>query len=335
MKKRVLTGVKPTGLPHLGNFLGAIQPALELTKSTQYSEALFFIADYHSLTSIHRGEDLSQLSYEVAATWLACGLDPKRAILYKQSDIPEVFELHWILSCFAPKGFMNRAHAYKARLQENEQEGRKDPDFGVNMGLYTYPLLMSADMLLFSADVVPVGEDQVQHLEIARDIALKVNNEYGPIFKLPEPLIQSQNQLVLGLDGRKMSKSYNNTIPLFLERDALRKKIMKIKTDSLPPETPKDPDQSLIFALYKSFALPAETDQLRLRYVEGISWGEAKEVLFLKLDEALSEPRRIYNEWIGDRGRIDSVLKQGQEAARDLAAPIMKNLRHAVGVHRS
>lgn len=332
--KTILTGVKPTGQPHLGNYVGAIKPGLELVRQASVERSLFFIADYHSLTAVHDGERLNQQAYEVAATWLACGLDPSKTLIYRQSDVPETFELAWILSCFTPKGFMNRAHAYKAKVQENEEAGQKDPDAGVNVGLFTYPVLMSADILLFNANMVPVGEDQIQHIEFARDIAARFNNNYGEILTIPEAIVRKDATLP-GLDGRKMSKSYDNHIPLFLDSKQLRKRVMKIKTDSQPPEVPKNPDESLVFDIYKFFATPDELADLRAWYEKGIGWGEAKQVLFEKLDSLLSEPRMSYVDWMSRKDDLDKVLKQGCEKARDLCAPLMKELRQAVGVSRN
>jgi len=259
MKNISLTGIKPTGAPHLGNYLGSIKPALELAKNSNI-DAYYFIADYHSLTSVHSGTQLSSDIYDVAATWLACGLDPDKVAIYKQSDIPEILELNWILSCFCAKGLMNRAHAYKAKVSENNNDGR-DLDHGINIGLYCYPVLMAADILILNSDVVPVGADQLQHVEIARDLANAFNHHYGEIIKLPTAQ-ERGDKLVVGLDGRKMSKSYNNTIPLLVSEKKLRKMIMKIVTDSLPPEAPKDPKNSAIMDLYRMFASASEIKSL-------------------------------------------------------------------------
>ncbi|MGE3386122.1 MAG: tryptophan--tRNA ligase [Bdellovibrionales bacterium] len=329
-EKTILTGVKPTGQPHIGNYLGAIKPALDLA-SQPGNRTFLFIADYHSLTSVHDPKVLREMTYEVAATWLACGLDPKITSFYKQSAIPEIFELNWILSCFTPKGLMNRAHAYKAKVQENQEQGKEDLDFGVNMGLYNYPILMSADILMFNAHEVPVGEDQVQHLEIARDIAQKFNRTYGDLMRLPKFVVQKM-KLVPGLDGRKMSKSYDNHIPLFLESGKLRKLIMKIKTDSLPPEAPKDPETSLIFNLYKEFATPEQTQGLKAQYLKGIGWGSAKEQLFQVLDAQLSGPRAEYERWMNSRADIDSLLTQGAALARPKAQELLATWRKAMGI---
>lgn len=329
--KTILTGIKPTGTPHVGNLVGAIRPALKLAETAE-NRCLYFIADYHALTTIHDAKELRQLTREVAATWLALGLDPARVTLYRQSDVPEVFELAWILSCFAEKGLLNRAHAYKAKVAENEAAG-SNPDAGVSMGLYAYPVLMAADILLFDTDLVPVGEDQVQHIEIARDIAGKLNHAYGkPVVKAPRAMIQESAAIVPGLDGRKMSKSYQNTIPLFLEPKALRKLVMRIQTDSSRPEDPKDPDASSLFTLYRHFAAPAEREAMRERYLKGIGWGEAKEALFEKLDAALSAPRARYAELMSDSARLDSLLTEGAARARGIAGPVLARIRSAIGI---
>ncbi len=329
MPKVCLTGIKPTGNPHLGNYLGAIRPAIRMAQSGDYA-GYYFIADYHSLTAVHNGKELNQYIYEVAATWMAFGLDPKQVVLYQQSHIPEVVELHWILSCFTAKGHMNRAHAYKAIVQENENSGR-DPDLGVNIGLYTYPVLMSADILLLQSDVVPVGPDQLQHLEIAREIAQSFNFVYGDLLKLPKALEQSV-PLIPGLDGRKMSKSYQNTIPLFVSEKDLRKLINKIKTDSLPPETPKNPDESLIFTLYKFFATPEEIDNLKAWYLKGIGWGDAKSQLFEAINRELQLPRQRYQELIANKVEINRILKEGAERVRPQAQALLKIIKKAIGV---
>ncbi|MGE4133783.1 MAG: tryptophan--tRNA ligase [Bdellovibrionales bacterium] len=328
---KILTGVKPSGQIHIGNYLGAMLPALTLSAEPNV-ETWFFVADYHTLTTAPDPKVMREMSYEVAATWLACGLDPAKTVLYRQSDIPEVMELNWILSCFTPKGLMNRAHAYKAKIQENQQAGKDDLDFGVNMGLYCYPVLMSADILLFSADKVPVGEDQVQHIEIARDIAQKFNRQYGNLLRLPGFVVQELGKSVPGLDGRKMSKSYDNYIPLFAESNRLKKLVARIKTDSLPPEAPKSTEGSLIFELFQCFAEPAETAELKAQYEKGISWGAAKEQLFLVMDKKLTPFREEYKKLMNDKGYLDSLLKEGAEKARGRATPFMKKLRQAMGI---
>ncbi|MBS4201790.1 tryptophan--tRNA ligase [Bacillus sp. FJAT-49732] len=330
MKKTILTGIKPTGKIHLGNYIGAIKPALELAKVEDY-QAAYFIADYHGLTKIHDAYEFRQLSYGIAATWLALGLDPEKAIFYRQSDVPEIFELTWILACFSPKGLMNRAHAYKA-IVENNKQADKDVDFGVNMGIFTYPILMAADILLFKTNIVPVGKDQVQHVEIARDIAESFNNVYGETFLLPEYQIQEDTAVLPGLDGRKMSKSYNNTIPLFEDEKKLKKLINKIKTDSLPPEAPKDPDSSILFSLYQEFAALKEIEELRMQYEKGIGWGEVKQELFRVMNSYLEQPREKYNELMASPEVLDDILLKGAEKARAVAAPFLKEIKKKVGL---
>jgi tryptophanyl-tRNA synthetase len=332
MTRTVLTGIKPTGVPHLGNLLGAIRPALRLAGDPAL-RAFYFIADYHALTTVHDRRELSRLTREVAATWLAFGLDPGRVLLYRQSDVPEVFELTWILACFTAKGWMNKAHAYKAKTAENELAGNPDLDAGIGMGLYLYPILMAADILLFEADLVPVGEDQKQHIEIARDIAQRVNHSYGAeLLKLPSALVDAGTAVVPGRDGRKMSKSYDNTLPLFAPPAALRKLVNSIVTDSSPPEAPKDPASSVVFKIFEQFAPPDAVSALRRRYQEGVSWGEAKAALVAVLEPQLAEPRERYQELIADPRRIDEVLAQGRDRARALARPVIDRLRAAIGI---
>ncbi|MDQ0862382.1 tryptophan--tRNA ligase [Bacillus sp. V2I10] len=331
MKKTILTGIKPTGQIHLGNYIGAIKPALELAKIQDYKPA-YFVADYHGLTKIYNAEEFRHLSYGIAATWLALGLDPDKVIFYRQSDVPEIFELNWIFSCFASKGLLNRAHAYKA-IVDNNKNSQKDLDYGVNMGLFNYPILMAADILMFKTEVVPVGKDQVQHVEIARDIAESFNNNYGETFLLPEYKIQEDTAVLPGLDGRKMSKSYNNTIPLFEEPNKLQKLINKIKTDSLPPEAPKDPDTSVLFTLYKEFASPTEVEKMKEQYLNGIGWGEAKKELFNVMDRFLKQPREKYNELMDSPETLDEILKNGAEKARSISAPFLKEIKRKIGFY--
>lgn len=332
-KKICLTGIKPTGMPHLGNYMGAIRPAIENAKDLD-SRGYFFIADYHSLITIHSANQLRSDIYEVAAAWLACGLDPKKTVLYKQSDIPEILELNWILNCFTAKGLMNRAHAYKASTAANI-ENKKDEDQGINLGLFTYPILMAADILHINSDEVPVGEDQLQHIEIARDIASSFNHNYDcDFFKLPNAVVsKAEVKLLPGIDGRKMSKSYQNHIPLFLEEKALKKTINKIVTDSTPPETPKDPNGSLIFDMYKFFATKSEQDALAQRYQDGIGWGHAKLELFEVVNRELTEFRAKYQEIINDKSYIDSVLKDGANQVREISAERLKQVKKLIGVN--
>jgi tryptophanyl-tRNA synthetase len=332
MTRTVLTGIKPTGAPHLGNLLGAIRPALRLAGDGGV-RAFYFIADYHALALLHDRREMRQLTHEVAAAWLACGLDPERVLFYRQSDVPQIFELAWILACFTSKGWMNKAHAYKAKTAENELAGNPDLDAGIHMGLYGYPILMAADILLFEADLVPVGEDQKQHIEIARDIAQRINHTYGEgLLKLPSALVDAGTAVVPGRDGRKMSKSYDNTIPLFASPGKLRKLVNAIVTDSSPPGAPKDPASSVVFQIFEQFATPEATAELRRRYVEGISWGDAKAALYDVLEPRLAEPRERYHALIADPQRIDQLLALGGDKARALARPVIERLRTAIGI---
>lgn len=330
MKEIVLTGIKPTGTPHIANYFGAIKPALEMAE--KFDNNFYFIADYHALNTIKSAEKLKKHTYEVAATWLACGLDPKKVVFYRQSDIPEVFELNWILCNLTPKGLMNRAHAYKAMVQKNEEEG-VDPDAGVNMGLYNYPILMAADILLFNTNYVPVGQDQKQHVEIAKEIARYFNNKYGEVFTYPKEIIRDEVKTVPGLDGRKMSKSYGNAIELFCEPSVLKKKIFSIVTDSSLPTDPK-PTDHMIMELYKLFASAEEVKELENKFKAGIGWGEAKKILFEKANEYLTPLRDKYNEIYENKEKIDEILKSGAERARSIAKQTLKKVRIAIGVDR-
>ena len=333
-KKIVLTGIKPTGEIHLGNLLGAIKPALDLTRDQSYTHYLF-VADYHALSVARDPVELKKLSLSVAASWLAFGLDPKQVIFYRQSDVPEIMEINWILTCMTSKGLMNRAHAYKALVQENEQAGREDIDHNIGMGIYSYPILMAADILAFDADLVPVGKDQLQHIEIARDIAQRFNHHYdksGVGLKLPTALTQTAGSFIVGLDGRKMSKSYGNTIGVFENEKRLRKLVMKIQTDSTPPEAPKDPSQSHIFDIFKAVATPSETSELERRYHAGIAWGEAKQVLFEKLNEFLRSPREEYNRLMNEPTEIEQLLHEGSIKARVKACEVLDRLKKLIGI---
>ena len=329
--KIALTGIKPTGTPHLGNYLGMIQPSLELAR--RY-EALYFIADYHALTSVRDGREVHDLSYEAAATWLALGLDPERSALYRQSDVPEVCELTWILFCSTAKGLLNRAHAYKAAVEENLRQDR-DPDAGVNAGLYNYPVLMAADILFPAADLVPVGLDQKQHVEIADDIASAFNATYGPILTIPEAIIDERVMTIPGVDGRKMSKSYNNVIPILAPPNVLRKAVMRIKTDSRPPEEPKDPEENTIFHLFRYLAPEPAVASMRDRFRQGgLGYGQAKEELFQCLDDLFREPRERYEELLANREEIDRILLAGAEKVRERGSPILARVREAVGARK-
>ncbi len=330
MSKTFLTGIKPTGVPHLGNLLGAIKPALEMVNKEPDAKFIYFVADYHALTGKKDPEAFAKSIYDVAATWIAFGLDPKKVIFYKQSDLPEIFELSWILACHTPKGDMNRAHSYKAAIDANSEKGQKDLDHGINMGLYTYPILMSADILLFDTNIVPVGKDQVQHVEIARSIAQRFNQYYGDTLTLPQELITENAAIVPGLDGRKMSKSYDNTIPLFVPEKRLKKLINKITTDSSAPEDPKDPNESHIFSIYRQFANEEQIETLRERFTKGISWGEAKAELFTVLNDYLQRPREIYDELIANPEELERLLADGAQRARELASTTMIRVRKSL-----
>ena len=324
-----LTGIKPTGNPHIGNYFGMFRPAISLTEKYL---GMYFVADYHALTSLHDPAELRELVYEVTASWLALGLDPEKSIFFRQSDIPEIPELTWILSCFTAKGLLNRAHAYKAAIDKNIEMGR-DPDDGINAGLFYYPVLMAADILLYGSDVVPVGLDQRQHIEITRDIAEALNRTYGTLLKLPEGVIQENVQSIPGIDGQKMSKSYNNTIPLFAEDKLVRKQVMRIVTDSKSPEDPKDPDGCNLYNIYKFFAPQDRLEDVRQRYIQGgLAYGDLKKELADLILNYFKEARIKYNELMADRGYLDAVLADGAQRARAIAQPILKKTRQAIGI---
>jgi tryptophanyl-tRNA synthetase len=331
-KQRVLTGITTTGTPHLGNYVGAIRPSIAASRDDQL-DSFFFLADYHALIKCHDPAIVRQSTKEIAATWLALGLDTDNALFYRQSDIPEITELTWILNCNAAKGLMNRAHAYKAAVQTNEEAG-EDPDFGVTMGLFSYPVLMAADILMFNASHIPVGRDQIQHVEMARDIAQRFNHNFADVFTLPEAVVDDQVAVLQGLDGRKMSKSYNNIIPLFEGEKKLRKSINRIKTNLLEPGEPKDPDNSTVFQVWSAFASPQETARMRSEFANGIAWGEAKKQLFELVNNELSAARIRYNELMQNPDYIESVLLKGAERARESSVPLMQKVRDAVGISR-
>ncbi|WP_227369087.1 tryptophan--tRNA ligase [Halomonas sp. M20] len=333
-KTRVLTGITTSGTPHLGNYVGAIKPAIEASQDPNV-QSYYFLADLHSLIKCQDPKRVQESRLEIAATWLALGLDTDNAIFYRQSDIPEIPELTWMLSCVCAKGLMNRAHAYKAAVADNESAGQQDLDKGVTMGLFGYPVLMAADILMFNANKVPVGRDQIQHIEMARDMAGRFNHLYkGQYFTLPEAVVDGRVQVLGGLDGRKMSKSYNNTIPLFVSEKKLLKLVRKIKTNSLEPGEPKNPESCTLFQIYSAFATQEEGADMRRRYLEGIGWGEAKDALFDYLNMHLREPRERYLALMEDPGHIEAVLQKGAERARAEAAPFMDRLRHVVGLGR-
>ena len=324
----ILTGVKPTGKPHLGNYLGAMLPALQAGDSRQ---TMLFIADYHALTTVTDATELRRLTHEVAATWLAIGLDPEAVTFYRQSDVPETFELFWLLCCVTPKGLMNRAHAYKAMVDENLELGR-DPDAGVNMGLYDYPVLMAADILLFDVNVVPVGKDQSQHVEMARDIAERFNNLFGPVLIVPEAQRTAEPESILGIDGRKMSKSYDNTIPLFAPSDELRKLLRRYKTDSTPADAPKDPDANGLFRIYADFASRDDAAAVRAGLIAGkTTWGALKQLAFETIEAQVAPMRERYDALMADPQEIERILRIGAERARARARVTLRRVRAAVG----
>jgi tryptophanyl-tRNA synthetase len=329
-KQRILTGITTTGTPHLGNYVGAIRPAIAASQN-ESTESFFFLADYHALIKCSDPQLIRESSKQIAATWLALGLNPDNAVFYRQSDIHEIPELTWVLCCNAAKGLMNRAHAYKAAVQANEEAG-EDADFAVTMGLFSYPVLMAADILMFNAHKIPVGRDQIQHVEMARDIAQRFNHNFSEIFTLPEAVIAEGVAILQGTDGRKMSKSYNNTIPLFLPEKALRKAINKIKTNLLEPGEPKDPDDSTVFQIWSAFASADETARMRREFHNGIAWGEAKKQLFELINDELAEGRDAYTCLMDDPDYIEGVLKQGAERARAYSSELMGRVRTAVGI---
>ena len=328
---RVLTGITTSGTPHLGNYVGAIRPTVRASRLAGV-ESFYFLADYHAL--IKTGGDPARVqrsTLEIAATWLACGLDPEKVTFYRQSDIPEIPELTWMLTCVTGKGLLNRAHAYKAAVDKNNEAGT-EPDDGVSAGLFMYPVLMAADILMFNAHQVPVGRDQIQHIEMARDMASSFNHLYGEHFTLPEAAIEEHVATLPGLDGRKMSKSYDNTIPLFVPREQLKKLIMGIVTDSRAPGEPKSTEGSALFQLYQAFASAEETAAMAQAFADGIAWGEAKQRLFERLDQEIAPMRAVYDELIQDPARIEKALKMGAAKARAIATPFTQRLRHAVGL---
>jgi tryptophanyl-tRNA synthetase len=329
-KQRVLTGITTTGTPHLGNYVGAIRPAIRASERDD-AQSFYFLADFHALIKCQDAEQVHQSTREIAATWLALGLNTDKAIFYRQSDIPEIPQLCWLLTCQAAKGLMNRAHAYKAAVAANLEAG-EDPDFGITMGLYSYPVLMAADILMFNANEVPVGKDQIQHVEMARDIAARFNHYYGEHFLLPEARVDEHVAVLQGLDGRKMSKSYGNTIPLFLPEKKLKKHINKIKTNLLEPGDPKDPDDATVFQIWQAFATPEQTASMRQAFAEGIAWGEAKRQLFELINDHLGEARERYNELMDNPNYVEEILQVGAAKARAYSQPMLEKLRTAVGI---
>ncbi|WP_221801242.1 tryptophan--tRNA ligase [Oceanobacter mangrovi] len=331
--KRVLTGITTSGTPHLGNYVGAIRPAIQASQEDA-NDSFYFLADYHALIKCQDPTAVAQSTREIAATWLALGLDTSKAVFYRQSDIPQITELTWVLNCVCAKGLMNRAHAYKAAVDANIAEG-EDADKAITMGLFSYPVLMAADILMFSATHVPVGKDQIQHVEMARDMAQRFNHIYAnnqPILTLPDYVVDDNVAVLQGLDGRKMSKSYGNTIPLFLPEKQLKKHINKIKTNLLEPGEPKDPDSSAVFQIWQAFATEQQTADMRQAFADGIAWGEAKKQLFELVNAELAEARERYNDLMARPQDIEEQLQAGAEKARAIAAPMVARVRQAVGI---
>ncbi len=327
---RFLTGITPSGTPHLGNYVGAIRPSV-LASQRADVDSFYFLADYHALIKSDDPARIQRSTLEIAASWLAAGLEPQRVTFYRQSDIPEIAELTWLLTCVTSKGLLNRAHAYKAAVDQNAA-AQQEPDHEVNAGLFMYPVLMAADILMFNAHQVPVGRDQVQHIEMARDIAQRFNHLYGEHFALPVAAIEENVATLPGLDGRKMSKSYDNHIPLFAPREQLRKLIGGIVTDSAAPGQAKTVEGSALFQIYQAFATPEETVTLRLAYANGIAWADAKQLVFERIDREIAPMREAYLALMDDPGKIEAILLEGAARARQLSAPFMGRLRHAVGL---
>ena len=329
-RTRVLTGITTTGTPHLGNYVGAIRPTVQASLNPA-TQGFYFLADYHALIKCDDPVRIQRSTLEIAASWIAAGLDPDRVMFYRQSDIPEIPELTWFLTCVTGKGVLNRAHAYKASVDKNNLAGN-DPDADVSAGLFMYPVLMGADILMFKAHKVPVGRDQIQHIEMARDMASSFNHLYGEHLVLPEAVIEESVALLPGLDGRKMSKSYDNTIPLFSSSAQLKKLISGIVTDSRAPGEPKDTDGSALFQIYQAFASAEETAALAKAYADGIGWGDAKQILFERIDREVAPMRAQYEELINNPAKVDAILLKGAAKARELATPLIQELRHAVGL---
>ena len=327
--KRILTGITPSGYPHLGNYIGAIKPSLDLLD--EKCESFLFIADLHALIKVSDPTKLEELSNAIAMAWLASGLDPDRTIFYRQSDVPEITELAWLLSCITEKGLLNRAHAYKAAVDQNNESGKKEMDEGISLGLFSYPLLMASDILTPNATHVPVGKDQQQHLEITRDIAEKFNNKYGKYFNVPEAVIQNE-KTVLGTDGRKMSKSYNNIIPLLSTEKELKKSVMKIVTNSQEPGEKKEWKDNTLFAIYSSFASVEKQENMKNLFEDGIGWGDAKQKVFEDLNQMLLPIREKFMELSNNKKFIEEILKSGAEKVRLQTVPALKEVKKLVGI---
>jgi tryptophanyl-tRNA synthetase len=328
-----LTGMTTTGTPHIGNYVGAIRPGIAASKEPQ-NKNYYFLADLHALAKAEDAAKLHRSTLEIAAAWLALGLGTDNATFYRQSDIPEIPEFTWILTSVTAKGVMNRGDSYKAVVQANEESGNKDPDKGINMALYSYPILMAADILIFKSTRVPVGRDQAQHLEMTRDIAQRFNHRFGEILVVPEAVIGDNTAILKGLDGRKMSKSYNNTIPIFENETGLRKLIMKIKTNSLEPGEPKDTNGSTLYDIYKAFATEDEVSDIEKRYADGIAWGEMKQILFEYINDHIKPAREEYQRLMDDPAIVEKELKKGAERAREISVPYLAEIRHAVGIRK-
>ena len=319
---RILTGIQSTGTPHLGNILGAILPAIEMAQKEE-NESFLFIANLHSLTQIKNGDELRENTLSTAATWLACGLDPKSSVFYRQSDVPEVTELTWYLSCYFPYSRLALAHSFKDKADRLED---------VNAGLFTYPMLMAADILLYDAEIVPVGKDQAQHLEFTRDVASRFNHQMGDAFVIPETKLKDETMLIPGTDGNKMSKSRDNYINIFLPDKKLRKKIMSIQTDSKELEDPKDPDTCNVFALYRLLANESQIQEMRSNYENGgYGYGHAKQALFELICEVFKSEREKYNHYMENPDEVDRILKEGSEKARTVASDVLQRVRKKVG----
>ncbi|MES2951724.1 MAG: tryptophan--tRNA ligase [Pseudomonadota bacterium] len=327
---RFLTGITTSGTPHLGNYVGSIRPSVRASQ-TPGVESYYFLADYHALIKIDEPARIQRSTLEIAASWLAAGLDPERVVFYRQSDVPEIPELTWLLTCVTGKGVLNRAHAYKAAVDKNTA-AEQDPDMDVTAGLFMYPVLMGADILMFNAHKVPVGRDQIQHIEMARDMANSFNHRYGEHFVPPQAVIEESVATLPGLDGRKMSKSYDNTIPMFVPREQLKKLIAGIVTDSRAPGEPKDTEGSALFQIYQAFASDDEAQTLRKAYADGIAWGDAKQILFERIDREVTPMREAYQDLINNPAKIEAILLAGAVKARQQATPLMARLRHAVGL---
>jgi tryptophanyl-tRNA synthetase len=327
---RYLTGITTTGTPHLGNYVGAIRPAVEASRRPG-TENFYFLADYHALIKCDEPARIQRSTLEIAACWLAAGLDPAQVFFYRQSDIPEVTELTWLLTCVTGKGVLNRAHAYKAQVDKNTAAG-VDVDADVTMGLFMYPVLMAADILMFKAHRIPVGRDQIQHIEMARDMAQSFNHLYGEHLVLPEAAVDESVALLPGLDGRKMSKSYDNVIGLFAPREQVRKQIFSIVTDSRAPGEPKQVEGSALFQIYQAFASAQETAKLRQAYADGISWADAKQLLFERIDREIAPMRERYQHLVDHPQELETILQAGAAKARGRATPLLREMRHAVGL---